>query len=359
MNYRVKVRTLTPLHIGSGADLLRDYDYVTGQDRTFVLNQDAVLADAYERTHTVPDKPAGKLIAVMELRDGSPFVRYSLAGVTRLDQMHEQIKDARGQCYLPGSSFKGALRTVLMAHAIRTQSFTPDMNLLKNNKSWASQSWERAVFGRDPNHDLLRALQIADSAPLTTQPAPLMLVSAGAFMKDKSSVPIAVEAVAHNTTFETMIHIEDWLLQDKQASELGWGDKTAWLTQLPALANARAQERMRQEMQFAQSAGFEMMSNTLAGFLAARLKPNQFLMQMGWGTGWTGTTIGTLLAPEDQNLIRKQFQLGRPPGGGRDWTVNTQQSFPKSRRLHVARVVNATAEPGVPLGWVLVEMASQ
>jgi CRISPR-associated protein Csm5 len=363
MNFTVTIRTLTPLHIGSGVELLRDYDYVTANGRTFVLDQDAVLADAFERTNVVPTQPAGKIIRPTDLRDDSPFVRYSIQGETRLNQIREQIKDVYGRCYLPGSSLKGALRTVLMAHAIRSKMFTPSFDWLNDGLTSADDRWDDAVFGRDPNHDLLRALQVTDSRPLAKQPAPLMLVSACAFSAtDKSSIPIAIEAIAHNTTIHTTIQIEDWLLQDQQARTLGWDNKTQWLTQLPALANTRARERLEQERQFALDHKFEQTTSALEKLMdwLSKLKSTQFLLQLGWGTGWAGTTIGTLLSPDMQKRIRVRYKLGKPPRATRQWQVDLNQPFPKSRRLYdVARGQNANAEPGVPLGWVLVEMQAQ
>ena len=47
---------------------------------TYVLNQDAVNAAAYDRTGSVPEKPAGQLTTVDELRRRREFVRYRLGG---------------------------------------------------------------------------------------------------------------------------------------------------------------------------------------------------------------------------------------------------------------------------------------
>jgi len=359
MNFTVNIRTLTPLHISSGSLLLRDYDYVTADGRTFVLDQDTVLDDVFERTNVVPTQPAGKLIQSNELREDSRFVRYTIQGETSLNQIHEQIKDVYGQCYLPGSSLKGALRTVLMAHAIRSSAISPLSEMLVDDPKSADDRWEKAVFGDDPNRDLLRALQVADSQPLPKQPSPLRLLNVRAFSAtDSSSIPIAVEAIAHNIRLTTAVHIEDWLLQEKQVRQLGWQNKTQWLTQLPALANTRARERLEQERQFAFEHRFEQTTRALDQLLEGltKLKPSQFLLQLGWGTGWTGMTIVPVLPLETQKQIRVRYKLGKPPHASKQWRVDVTQPFPKSRRLQVAQGEGINAEPGVPLGWVLVEV---
>jgi CRISPR-associated protein Csm5 len=364
MNFTVNIRTLTPLHISSGSVLLRDYDYVTAGGRTFVLDQDAVLDDVFARTNVVPTQPAGKLISPGELREDSRFVRYTIQNETRLNQIHEQIKDVYGRCYLPGSSLKGALRTVLMAHAIRSSAISPRPETLADDPDprSADDRWDKAVFGDNPNQDLLRALQVADSQPLPKQPSPLRLLNVRAFSAtDTTSIPIAVEAIAHNISFTTTLHIEDWLLQEKQARRLGWDNKTEWLTQLPTLANTRARERLEQERQFAFEHKFEHTTRALDQLLAGlnKLTPSQFFLQLGWGTGWTGMTIVSVLPPETQKHIRVRYKLGKPPRASRQWQVDVTQPFPKSRRLQVARGEGVNAEPGVPLGWVLVEVKAR
>ena len=47
--YDVVITTITPLHIGSGTELLNEYDYVIrkGQEQTWRINDDALLDAVY------------------------------------------------------------------------------------------------------------------------------------------------------------------------------------------------------------------------------------------------------------------------------------------------------------------------
>ena len=77
------------------------------------------------------------------------------------------------------------------------------------------------------------------------------------------------------------------------------------------------------------------------------LGENEFLLQVGWGTGWLSKTFGTLLqedAREFERLVRDYrmtVERGRQAG----------DPFPRSR--HLARVGE---RPAVPLGWIKVKL---
>lgn len=360
MNYEVTISLLSPLHIGTGDVLLRDYDFKTVGPRTWVLNQEAILADTYEQAGTgIPDwnrlaLPPGQLVHDSELREGSPFVRYALAGTTGIDQVREQIKDIYGRCYLPGSSLKGALRTLLMSHAIRSGSFKPDLNRLGDRREWAGQSWERAVFGPDPNHDLLRALIVSDSAPLPPIPSPLMLLNAQVFTGGNPGSPIVVEALKPDTAFHTTLRIDEYLFSAATKS-LGFANRREWLQNLAQIASDVSHARIERELEwYHERPGFQATVSFYNQLAHARTGNHAFLMQMSWGAGWTGKSVGFWLSKADQDRLRQRYTLGRPPRV-RDWRPDLTKAFPKSRRLRARRSKDQVIAD-LPLGWVLVEM---
>lgn len=361
MIYRLTVSLISPVHIGTGRVLLRDYDFKTVGSRTWVLNQDAILADAYDRASGQADwnrlaLPPGQLVRDAELHEGSPFVRYALAGTTTVDQVREQIKNVYGQCYLPGSSLKGALRTVLMSHALRSNFWQPDLNALGDRREWAGQPWERAVFGPDPNRDLLRALVVADSDPLPLSPSPLMLLNAQVFTADgRPGSPIVVEALRPDTVFHTTLRVDDYLFSPA-ARALGFADRRQWLTDLARIANQINQARIAREQEWYRShPAFQTVLSFYSQLAKARLSERAFILQIGWGAGWTAKSVGFWLPKAAQDALRRRYKLGRPPRAGRDWQPNLARPFPRSRRLRARRSQNQVL-PDWPLGWVLVEM---
>jgi CRISPR-associated protein Csm5 len=375
MKYKVTVETLTPLHIGTGTELLAKFDYVSkpGERMTCVLDQDAVYADELERNGAKAqlDKPAGVLLSSENWHEGSRFVRYAMGGSTNLERAREQIKDAYGRCYLPGSSLKGALRTALLAYArMSGATAQASVNYASKRSGYVKESaaanLEAAAFrspgNNDANHDLLRALQVADSAALPHSPSPLELQEARVFTdaSEKPGAPIAVETIRQKVIFETLIVVDELTLQ--YAEKLHWGDKPAWLERLTEVLQQVSQRRIAEGMETAQAKGFARTAEfykQLAATAEACRGKNAAVLQMSWGTGWTGITIGPQLSKAEQDAVREKFELGRPQGWKGRWQPGLEQPFPKSRRLGRIASQVTDDQPGKPLGWVLLAFAPE
>ena len=119
-------------------------------------------------------------------------------------QLREQLKDLYNRPYLPGSSLKGALRTSLAWYGWQARKLQPDRLMLDEKRAkFASRRYEQELFGRDPNHDLLRALQVSDSNPVGTDS--LMLVNAKVITARGEGSPIEIEAIRSETAFKSSL----------------------------------------------------------------------------------------------------------------------------------------------------------
>ena len=124
-HYTLDLMTLSPLHIGSGRELLRDYDYVVHRGRTWRIDEDALLDAALGQgkfDETLLRRPAAELLQSTDFLPDSALFRYVVRGTPRSKRegarLREQIKDVFDQPYLPGSSLKGAFRTALFDWAL-------------------------------------------------------------------------------------------------------------------------------------------------------------------------------------------------------------------------------------------------
>lgn len=359
--YDVTISLLTPLHIGSGAELQKEFDYVVRAGKTWVIHSDEMLGRFVDASgqfdERIIGRPASELLEMSDYQDDSPVFRYVMQGMPRSDQqgaaLVAQFKDVQDRPFLPGSSVKGALRTVLAWHGFQEKNLSLDVNQLRGNARWVGQTYERAIFGRNPNYDLLRALHVADSDP---QPQDrLQLVNAQVFTGgDKPGAPIELEAVRSDTEFRTRIVVDEFQHRDAAERVLKHGDRWNWLENLVEIAQAHGLERTRTEMQWYQQRRY----NQVAGFYAqlqqalrGGLGPNRFLLQIGWGGGWGSKTIGAPLKQDQQAWERLLGDRRLSPARMKR---SRGSEFPKSRRA-----VSVNETPAAPLGWCIVEMGER
>ena len=91
--YNATISLLTPLHIGSGAELRRDYDYVTHGRQTWMMDADAFLEDIYWKDGKFDDRIIGR--PASELLQPTDFQPDSCLGdLTRIQSIDLHDKQA-------------------------------------------------------------------------------------------------------------------------------------------------------------------------------------------------------------------------------------------------------------------------
>ncbi|GIV63111.1 MAG: hypothetical protein KatS3mg045_0450 [Bellilinea sp.] len=360
--FEVQVSTLTPLHIGSGVELLNQYDYAIYKGHTWRIDHNRLLEaqqieDPRQLT-IIAERPPQELLQDADYRADSPFFRYVLKGTPRATGegavLREQIKDVYDRPYLPGSSLKGALRSALAASLWKQYGLRLEVNRLGRNPKFAAQELERSLLGANPNHDLLRALQVSDSQPLGADS--LMVVNARVINRSGAlGSPIEMEAIRPDVTFDLTIKVDTALFSDwAKGKQLRFTAENA-LRALPQLVNKRALEQVRREKAwFENIASAGRVTSFYDQVLKSQLQPNQMLLCLGWGTGWESKTFGAQMFsdPNTREALLRQFRMARGrrrPG----------DPFPLSRRVAVSfhRGSNGKVQesPALPLGWVLVQ----
>jgi CRISPR-associated protein Csm5 len=373
--YRMTIETLTPVHIGTGTTLLRDYDFVVFDNRTtHRLNVDRVLdylwpEDVDAMSPAEKDKllrtPPGELLKPKDLQEHPDLVLYVMQGVPQVKgadagQIREQIKDAFGRLYIPGSTMKGAIRTALARYLVGKMQLKP-LSLVQGRprRENADDALDARLFRPQTdsaNYDLLRALRIADSEPIGTVP---ILANVRVFRGPKGQSPIEVEAIPAGAVFQTELILDEYLLQ-KQAGELGWdGTRVNAVRNFWILCRNMAVRQIQKEKEFCAANGMSTLAHWYEGCLRElkQMKDTlECLLRIGWAGGWESKTLGSeILAADEKEFrrLREDFELGKPPRFKGKWTPSDE--FPLSRRL----VVNAQGNPVAPMGWVLVRLEKE
>lgn len=245
----VKIETLTSVHIGSGEVLQLGSDIVKGRmDNDYVLAvvspekvlsligeehlQDWVVAiERKESTGNVVKRFAPNA----KVEDYAKRIVCEWSVAQERDTLKEHIHNGQGKPYIPGSSIKGAIRTAILA------SFAENVNdaetkiddsikdkltgELKKKKANANEV-EKELFGRDPNNDVFRFLQVGDAYFGDSYTVALRMVninertSRGFWDVSKSQL---IEALCpkDETEFEMKLNIEGYNKSKERCSTIG------------------------------------------------------------------------------------------------------------------------------------------
>lgn len=364
---RYTLTCLSPVHVGAGTQLSK-FDGVYHDRQWFVINLDTILAH--------PGVDANALAHAMSARNFSWAVWLQQHGLAAAEMalyalpcpqdpeavaVRDAIKTYLRQPYLPGSSVKGALRTAVLTQLLTNarngetrawHDVQQQLGALQGNPRWLGQPIERAMLGRDPNHDLMRAVQVGDSQPLAIEHLAVGLVWTytlrGNRLVEKrephGDYKNFVEWFPPGTALCLDVRLDEYLFGDAARRALRFGNaQEQAVRDLARTCNAHAQVLMAAEKAFFSTCGpaaLHAFYRELEATLSA-LPDGAFLLNVGWGGGWEVKTLGDLLraalGQEGFQRLRQRHRLGRHPDA----------PFPKTRRL--------AYEGGAaqwPMGWV-------
>jgi CRISPR-associated protein Csm5 len=240
--------------------------------------------------------------------------------------------------------------------------FQRRLEQLGRSREWLAQPIERAFLGRDPNHDLLRALRVGDSRPAGRDRLAVGLVwtytRRGSQLVEKreedGEYKTFVEWLVPETTLAFDLSTDDFLFTERADRELHFrGAKEQALGQLAETCRAFARAVIAAERAFFREHGLLPVADFYAELdaLLDALAEGAFLLNVGWGGGWEIKTVGDLvrhaLSREEFARLRAQYRLGENPKTHR---FAMEGPFP-----HTRRIAYESGAPMWPLGWVKVE----
>lgn len=363
--YKITLRTLSPIHIGSGEEWRLGFDFVLYNGQTWIFNEDAVLQA--KETQLKPDARGhyplpGSLLTESDMKNPALF-RYVLRGQPPSEKADARlkpfIKDPYDRPYIPGSSLKGALRTTLAWTGWNEVKMPPlRRDHIGRSRSWAGRPLESKIFGGDPNHDLLRALQVSDLHGPQNPGEGLIAVKAQVLTQKAAQSPIGLEALTGEVQFHGSLTVDKGLFSPI-AAKLGFSDREHWLNQLLPRAQKHSRARLQKLVAWFENVAppaptAERIAKFYRDLLAVQLAPNQAFLQIGWGAGWDGKTFWTHLQ-QDPYLFEQIVSEFRLDKAGKRSRRKPGDPFPSSRRVLISGKKDE-AKPIAPLGWVLVEI---
>lgn len=361
---KIKIQTLTPVHIGSGREIQGGFEYVYfPQERKIgVLDPEKVLSfigeDNIDQWVSAIEKGENLLEKLPQLknRHSSDLAARTIPSArATVKPIREQIRSGGERPMLPGSSLKGSLRTAVFGETVLDNSaLAKDRRNLGNvdyrgGFRWSDAPLQKKFFGPDPNHDIFRLLHVGDVHFDHTEVFQTQVVNLkGKTWKidrgeGKGISPEAwVEALPPGVSSTCEIHFNDIL--QKQAERHNTFNQNAQKLQMPALfslVNAFTGRLVSDEISFWQKEempeGFEHFLDEMERILAIveACSENECVLRVGWGSGFRSMTGDWHGAMHDDDY---------------DSLVNSLRSrkyeglmFPKTVRFSGA---------GVPLGFV-------
>ncbi len=382
MKQKYQLQTLTPVHIGSG-ETLNQIDGYYANGRWYRIDLDRVLRH--------PSTDLNALTSEMSQRgfrwtehlsrqnmDPSELSAYSLACPQSPEEVEirEAIKTVDNRPYIPGSTLKGAIRTALLGDILSKNEEVFDENNQRfinivdqaprgnPRTEYPAQQIERSVFGKDPNHDLFRALHVSDTAPLESDALEIGTAWTVTLNSDDQLVQKIdrgrpyknfVQQIRAEQRLTFTLKTDELLFREAEKNRLDFKDfQEQSLRTIAEACSSLASDILATELEFFDIYDLDEIAQLYMKLedLNNDLENDAFLLQIGWGTGYHANTITGVFAnnfnphQEMWMKLRKRFQLGesRSRRGQYD-----KREFPKTRR-----VLYRGRNPISTLGWVKI-----
>lgn len=182
MTHKVSLELISPVHIGSGKMIQGNAEYLhfVQENSLAIVDETKILdligIDQLPIWMEYIENPSASFIDYLKQRKGDIRATHIAKRILQLEgnkspipanTLREQIHTGRGMPYIPGSSIKGALKTVFFADSMlqRYKKSGIDTDRLKHPKKrhqYKDVQLATQTFGKDPNHDWFRLIQVSD-----------------------------------------------------------------------------------------------------------------------------------------------------------------------------------------------------
>ncbi len=369
--FHCRLTTLTPVHVGSGKNYLRNADFEIFRNLLTVYDSHRLQKKIEQADQSIKDAYFNELQAQRFSLfnffkrvgwQGNEFVRYRLpVDSFYIFEIKSQLRSGLGVPLIPGSSIKGALRTALWGYLLEQAEDAGQIDrLLPQSREvrdkYAAQKVEQYLFGDHPQNDWLRALQVEDAAfekedlalfqvkILTRTRRGYAFKLLGSERKNlpreqaRQATSIVLEALGADALSKTTrVVLDRFLLEHEKFKptpfSLPAADEFWPRAHAHFLTLAEGEKEFFEDVGFKEAAQFYQRS-----ILNRKFAENEYLIRLSWGGGWRFMT-GDWLTPAQKERVRRLYNLGR----------REAEEFPKTRRLVVENGL-----PFLPPGWATV-----
>jgi len=383
-SYQLQLTTLTPLHIGSGAEYQGNIEYLLFKDEgvaalvddkkvldvigaehlsqwVSVIDKDEDLLDLLKSRSTADLKANDVAKRLIPIKGKQPALRNNIKA-----QLFTGI--GSGSALLPGSSVKGAIRSVLLAYLIKQQPSAVNLSEMLGSRRYGKFRYNDSqvtarFFGKrknyappgemrhDPNKDWLRFLRVSDVTFDSTQVYESVIINKH-FESWKVKEKSFWECIPEQLTTSGKIQVPDALIDEVEKKRYIKTNRRYLVPErLCSLINEHTKELLEYERDILYEEyhpdAFEAYDSELERIVSEFDIANEYtcILRIGAGGGWDYMTGAWLRNPDavsdrDWGRLKNSLRRGRYPD---------HLMFPKSRKLLAG---------GIPLGFVKIKFES-
>jgi len=332
---KLEIIPISPIHIGTGDEIIyfskqeREQKIVVKDVERFIKEEQKLNAE--EKYQIIKDCKA----------DAIPQEKYALGVSFNLEaenvkRIREFNKTIDFKPYIPGTAIKAGLRTAFLSYLLNDQNVSSQVknkiiqDILPSNISdkYADDEIDKYLMGDDPQKDIFKSIQISDSKLFDIEKLKIIKIqifnvkhNSNEWMRyrNRSDVmKIFVEAINNSTDVltETTLTIDRYLLSQNDAL-LGKNKDKINIDTLIKAAKMFTNFIINYEKNFYKNKNevrnIYNFYNSILTRINNNLGDNEFLLPIGWGTGWVMKTISSMLMNwNDFRKIKSKFKLGKP-----------------------------------------------
>ena len=189
---KIEIKTLSPVHIGSGIDLQGNIEYLIDGDRLAIIDEKKVLK-------VIGEENIDKWVKIINNRENlldylklrktdiklsdidKRQMEFYCSDLQNKKTLKEQLYNAQGNATIPGSSIKGAIRTAIISYLVEKETERVK-NIINKKRSFLNikgRKWNLRLFQEveseilnqllsnsfkpDANRNVFRFLQVTDA----------------------------------------------------------------------------------------------------------------------------------------------------------------------------------------------------
>ncbi len=382
----IKVTVLSPIHIGSGKTANIEMETLEKENGIIAfLSLDKLLEEVasnkrllYELSRKIAGEsrePLEKIIPANILKKSEIYTVKDRRSSRYSRDLKTFIRDARNVPFIPGSSLKGALRTLVFSAYLKEHEELLNAGKFESNRRDRRKSNynpEEKVFGKDAQKDPMKILKTEDiyfgNENISLRTVKMFDLSNdgtrcgfkkmgrnGELTSTSSATPINVEALNEKTVLNGEIAIDKYYanktLNGNSSIDAEWfGTLFKDFFQILSVSSKyESLEYIESELEFFKKYGSNCDVRNVIDFYEnlkseVEKSKNTIYLKMAWGIGWKGMTGNVY-----HNGLLSKIVSGKNLSRGRNAVV-----FPKTRRLFTER--GPHIEFAVyPAGWLKIE----